>query len=121
MRVLETHGLALGRPLSPEERLPLPGVEPQGGRAIRRRPATEEEYPRLTLREKINHHLDSAHIAYMEAGPMWRNKSGYATVLSLAGRPASKAEMTDRWHDLVARAKNHEAEAKRLKGFLTQR
>lgn len=52
---------------------------------------------------------------------MWINKTSNTTKPGQRGRPATAEEMPPRWHELIAKAKNHEAEAKRLKTHLKGR
>lgn len=71
------------------------------------RPITDEAYDALSLAEKIRHQRILASEARSKAGPMWRN-----------GRPAGPDEMTDRWRIWIERARNHDAEAARLRQIM---
>lgn len=65
---------------------------------------TEAEYRYLTTAEKIRHHQMNAFESEMRAGPMWKK-----------GKPAGPEELPASWHDNMALATHHHAEAKRLK------
>ena len=74
------------------------------------RPLSEDEYRSLTLREKIRHRQILAHQARTKAGPMWTEGD--------KGRPLTRDQMPQRWHELQAQADNHDAEVKRLRAML---
>lgn len=78
-----------------------------GGKAEAWRPLTDAEFARLSLDEKIRHHDILAHEAETMAGPMWAGGEH--------GRRLTVAEMPPRWHECMARAKAHRAEARRLR------
>lgn len=108
MRVLDGQGIKLGEPLRPQERVPLPGASGPALAAARPwRPATADEYERLSVRGKIDHHTNMAHRAYMEAGPQWGK-----------GKPIPSGEMPSNWHEKIDVAKSHQREAKRLRAMI---
>lgn len=111
MRVLNARGYALGRSLTPAERAPIPGVPKLAESPTPRpwRPISDAEYARLSLTDKIRQHTQMALEARTRAGPMWKR-----------GRPAGAEEMSDRWHELIAKAQNHEAEVSRLRAMLNE-
>jgi hypothetical protein len=71
------------------------------------RELSDDEYRALTLEGKIRHQTILASEARKKAGPMWRG-----------GRPAKPGELPQRWHIWTAKAQNHEAEVKTLRGIL---
>jgi len=71
------------------------------------RPVSDEEYSRMTLREKIRHHSILAHEARGKAGPMWKS-----------GRHMMPEDMPATWRNWRERASNHDAEVMRLRAFL---
>lgn len=74
------------------------------------RPLTDDEYRGLTLREKIRHHQILAHQARTKAGPMWTEGE--------KGRPLTRDQMPQRWHELQAQADGHDAEVRRLRAMI---
>jgi hypothetical protein len=98
--------------------LPTPAAE-QGANEPWR-PLSDDEYDRLSLRDKIRHHLIAAHETSCQAGPMWKTPE-----TSTAGRPLpghlTAAQMSEDWHSLTARAANHLAEAAHLRSILHRR
>lgn len=70
------------------------------------RPIGDAEYAQLSVREKIRHHRIMASDCRQKAGPMFVNGE--------VPRHLTRDEMPEKWHALQARAKTHEAEAKRL-------
>jgi hypothetical protein len=89
----------------------LPAIRAKIGKtdAVREdgwRELTDAEYDALELPAKERHHLIMANHCEVRAGPMWRNK-----------KPLRPDQMSPEWHALRARAANHRAEAKRLRGF----
>jgi len=78
------------------------------------RPLTDEEFARLSIREKIRHHLILAHDAGIKAGPMWKTPQG-----SHAGRPMpghiEAKDMPETWSRWKSIEANHLTEVKRLR------
>lgn len=70
---------------------------------------TEEEYNRLSLRDKIRHRTILAGELRRKAGPMWAN-----------GQPVAAEAMPERWHELMSRSHGHYEEAGRLKATLAR-
>lgn len=81
--------------------------EDRGPRLQPWRELSDDEYAALPLRDKIRHHEILAHDAARKAGPQWLN-----------GKPATPEEMPPTWHRWLEIARNHRAEAKRLKAYL---
>ena len=105
---------------TPGQLLPLvregvPG--PKGEKAEPWRPATQEEYAAMSLREKIREHRIQAHEARCKAGPMFKNHEG-----STMGRPKGThlpaEEMPSTWRRWTDEAERHDREAKRLTEIL---
>ena len=98
---------------TPGQLLPMVrGSSPReaGTKAEPWRPLSDAEYAKLTLEEKIRHHDILAHEAETLAGPMWAGGE--------FGQRLTPSQMPARWHDWMARAKGHRAEAKRLREAL---
>lgn len=73
------------------------------------RAPTDAEYDAMSLTEKLHAHTCLALQARDKAGPMW--------VTSMGG-PVTPDQLPERWHVWTQRAKNHEAEAGRLRQIL---
>lgn len=109
-----------------DRRFPLPGqlipliraTLRQGGDSGRPepwRPLTDQEYWDLPVREKIRHHQIMVAQAGFRGGPMFsqtgsKMKSGHLT----------REEMPPVWHDAQDEIALHNAEIKRLRGFMTE-
>lgn len=74
------------------------------------RPISDAEFNALPLRAKIRHHQILAHEARNTGGPMWTEGQN--------GRALTIDQMPAKWHDAQRRAKNHDAEARRLREFM---
>ena len=68
-----------------------------------------QEYDRMTIAEKIRHHMILATAANMEAGPMWRG--------GIKGGPRQASEMPASWHEWKAKAAFHFDEIRRLRDW----
>lgn len=73
------------------------------------RPLSDAEYATLSIREKIRHQTILASEAKLKAGPMWRE-----------GKPCPPENLSEGYHTWTARARNHEAEIKRLRELINQ-
>lgn len=82
------------------------------------RELSDDEYAKLTLREKIRHRTIQAHEARLKAGPMFRNTSAGPGITKASGAHLQPDEMPPVWRKWNELADSHEAEAKRLREFL---
>ena len=73
------------------------------------RPLEDHEYQALSLTDKIRHHTILGNQAQTKAGPAFRH-----------GHAIAAEDMPETWHALRARARDHFAEANRLRGHLTR-
>jgi len=78
------------------------------------RPATEDEYRTMTLREKIREHQILSHEAFTKAGPMFKNAAG-ASMWKAAGRRLNPEDMPDEHRRWVAEGEYHGTRAKELR------
>jgi hypothetical protein len=82
------------------------------------RPLSDAEYGALGLREKIRHQQILAAEARRKAGPMWRNPPGGASIQRPKPGHVEPHEMSPAYRKWSEIASGHEAEAKRLRGYL---
>lgn len=82
------------------------------------RPIGDAEFDALSLRDKIRHHRILAAEARRKAGPMWRNPPAGASVAKPIKGHIPANDMPDDWRRWTEIASGHDAEAKRLSGYL---
>lgn len=101
--------LPLVRAGLPVERGPIIGIW---------RPASEEEYRAMTVREKIRELQIQAHEAHSKAGPMFRNTTGGGPMSRATGTHLAPGEMTAQHQHWVDEGNRLLAEVKRLREYL---
>lgn len=109
---------------TPGQLLPLVGEgvpNPDRVKALPWRPATQEEYQAMTLKEKIRENLILASEADGKAGPQFRNTSQRGSINRAAGVHLTPEQMPPEWHRWRDVAATHRAEAGRLRKHLYSR
>lgn len=81
-------------------------------------PLADDEYAKLSVREKIRHLKILAHEAGCKAGPMWKNPPGRATMKRPAAGHVALEDMPASYRHWRGIQEGHLAEAKRLQEFI---
>lgn len=82
------------------------------------RPASQEEYQAMTVREKIRERLILAHEAFCKAGPMFRNQSS-GSMARAAGKHLTEDQMTPAYRAHRDEGRAHMAEVARLRKYIS--
>jgi hypothetical protein len=109
-----------------DRKFPMPGQllplvratmrrEESGGRPEPWRPVSDGEYQGMTVREKIRHHQIMLAEAGNRGGPMFRQNGAGGKAEHLTAD-----QMPPKWHDAQAEKAFHNAEIKRLRGFMQE-
>lgn len=83
------------------------------------RPASQEEYAQMSVREKIREHLILANAEGIKAGPMFVNTTGGGPMSRASGRHLTPEEMPPSWRIHRGAEMNHYAEVKRLRELIS--
>lgn len=103
--------------LLPMLRAKMP-LENAGEKPLPWAPISNEEYDRLTIREKIRHQKILAHEAGCKAGPMWRNPTGGAKISRPTPGHTPADDLSPAFRHWKAVQAEHLAEAKRLQEII---
>jgi hypothetical protein len=82
------------------------------------RPASDEDYRSMPVREKIRERLILSHEAFCKAGPMFRNATVGGVMAKAAGDHLTAGEMRSTHEHWTAIGRNHAREAQMLREHL---